>query len=76
MRELERLLEEHAAMVYGYLLRLTEGDRHLADDLAQETFLRALTLRARYRGEGPFGGWLGGIARNLWREEVQRGRGG
>ena len=74
MRELERLLEEHAAMLYGYLLRLTEGDRHLADDLAQETFLRALTLRARYRGEGPFGAWLCGIARNLWRQELQRRR--
>jgi len=38
--ELEELFRAHQKEVYVYLLRVV-GDEHLAEDLAQETFLRA-----------------------------------
>ncbi|MFI8266193.1 MULTISPECIES: sigma-70 family RNA polymerase sigma factor [unclassified Streptomyces] len=38
---LARLHREHGTSLYGFLLRLTFGDRHRAEDLLQETFFRA-----------------------------------
>lgn len=46
----------------GFLARLTRGDG--ADDLAQETFLKAWRCAAAWRGEGSYEGWLLRIA---WR---------
>lgn len=50
------------------------GDADLADSVAQETFLRAWQRRRRFRGDGPFGGWLGRIAVNLCRDQLRRKR--
>src|SRR5579884_4367575 len=36
----DRLFQEHEPQIFGYLYRMI-GDRHLASDLCQETFLRA-----------------------------------
>ena len=65
------LLEEYAARVYRFALRLT-GDRHLAEDLTQETFLRAWCARRRLREPDAAGPWLFRIAVNLWRDEIRR----
>jgi RNA polymerase sigma-70 factor, ECF subfamily len=35
------LYREHAGALYGYVLRLVAGDRFLAEDIVQETLLRA-----------------------------------
>ena len=48
--------------VRAFLMRLTRGERALADDLAQETYLEAHRKLAQYRGEGAFAGWLIRIA--------------
>ncbi|MER6780325.1 MULTISPECIES: sigma-70 family RNA polymerase sigma factor [unclassified Streptomyces] len=40
-RTLARLHSEHGKALYGFLLGLTFGDRHRAEDLLQETFFRA-----------------------------------
>ncbi|HEV2238803.1 MAG TPA: RNA polymerase sigma factor [Ktedonobacterales bacterium] len=56
--------EQHERQIYSYLYRIT-GDRHLASDLAQETFLRAwqhVEVIASY--EDPLG-WLLRVATNL-----------
>jgi RNA polymerase sigma-70 factor, ECF subfamily len=63
--------------VYRFLLRRCRGDRHLAEDLAQETFARAIRGLDRYRETGrPFGAWLLAIANNLlidyWRSSWHR----
>lgn len=63
--------------VYRFLLRRARGDRHLAEDLTQDTFARAMSGLGRYRETGrPFGAWLMTIASNLltdyWRSGWHR----
>ena len=38
---MQQLHDEHAAALWGYCLRLTGGDRPRAEDVVQETLLRA-----------------------------------
>lgn len=63
---------EQAMQRYGdYILRLAYlalGDRHEAEDVAQETFLRALAKGGQFRGECQLGVWLARIALNLCRD--------
>jgi RNA polymerase sigma-70 factor, ECF subfamily len=48
--------------VWRYCWSLT-GDRHLADDATQETFLRATTAIRRFRGDAPVRVWFVVLAR-------------
>jgi RNA polymerase sigma-70 factor (ECF subfamily) len=69
----ETLLEEWTPHVYRFALRLCE-DPHVAEDLTQETFLRAWRQRDRLREEGTALVWLFKITANLWRDQLRRGR--
>jgi RNA polymerase sigma-70 factor (ECF subfamily) len=40
-QQIERLYRRHGHAIFRYLLSLTFGDKHLAEDILQETFLRA-----------------------------------
>jgi RNA polymerase sigma factor (sigma-70 family) len=64
---LTTLVERHYDPLLGYLYRMTRGDRSLAQDLVQETFLRALRGIAGYSSPRPFKPWLYAIATNLAR---------
>jgi RNA polymerase sigma-70 factor (ECF subfamily) len=59
------LYKAHVNAVFGYVFKRT-GDRHLAEDVTSETFLRALDKlgSVTYRGAA-FRSWLITIARNL-----------
>ncbi|MDX2162159.1 MAG: RNA polymerase sigma factor [bacterium] len=61
------LVERHHAALIGYLYRMTGGDSALAEDLAQETFVRVLRFIAQYRYPRPFKAWLYAIATNIAR---------
>ncbi|MHB1284745.1 MAG: sigma factor, partial [Metallibacterium scheffleri] len=52
------LVRAHQGPVRAQLRRLSGGQCALADDLAQETFLRAWQSLPRFRGEAGFGTWL------------------
>ena len=54
------------------LRQLTQIDVALADDLAQETFLRAYKNIRSFRGEARFSTWLYRIAYNCFREDARR----
>jgi len=54
------LVRAHEGAVRRFLSRLTRGDG--ADDLAQETFLKAWRMAGTWRGEGSYRGWLMRIA--------------
>ena len=56
------LVERYQRIVYAVALRLLR-DRYLAEDITQETFLRAYTSLDDYRG-GNFRAWLLRIAHN------------
>lgn len=59
--------------LYGYCVRLT-GNPHDAEDLVQETFLRAVRGRAELREPARLKPWLFAIATNRWRD-IGRARG-
>ncbi len=67
---LEALVQRHHPPVLAHLARLT-GDAHLAEDLAQETFVRLVREAHTYRYPRPFKPWLYTIARNLARNYWQ-----
>lgn len=66
-------IEEHLGSVYRYALRLT-GRPELAEDLAQETWLRAWRSRQNLREVRATRVWLFRIATNLWTDQLRRGR--
>jgi RNA polymerase sigma-70 factor (ECF subfamily) len=66
------LVGRHQSAVRGLLRRLTAGDAALADDLAQETFLRAYRNLKTWRGEGKLSTWLYRIAWNSWASVARR----
>jgi RNA polymerase sigma-70 factor, ECF subfamily len=67
------ILEEWVPRVYRFALRLS-NDPHTAEDLAQETFLRAWRHRDRLRDEQAARVWLFRITANLWRDQLRRTR--
>jgi RNA polymerase sigma-70 factor (ECF subfamily) len=68
------LYPRFGARIYGYLRRLTQDDA-LAEDLTQETFLRAAERFDTFRGEGKAANWLYRIATNLFRDHLRKHRG-
>jgi len=50
------------------------GSDQSADDLIQETYLRAIRSLPGYRAEAPALGWVCRIARNVCADEVRRNR--
>lgn len=66
------LVRNHQSTVRGLLRNLTRTDAALADDLAQETFLRAYKNIRSFRGEAKFSTWLYRIAYNCFREDARK----
>lgn len=63
--ELERIYDDTLAELYGYVSRRSGGQRELAEDVTQETWVRALReWRQRGVPKNPLG-WLTTVARNL-----------
>ncbi|MFB9236994.1 sigma-70 family RNA polymerase sigma factor [Plantactinospora siamensis] len=74
---LRALHDEHADALLAHALRLVGGDRQRAEDLVQETLLRAWRHpEALDPGRGSVRGWLFTTARNLaidaWRRRSAR----
>lgn len=67
----DSLVRENAEAVYRFALRLT-GRAHEAEDVAQETFARALRHARDFREESGFRTWLFRIAINLERDAARR----
>ncbi|MGW0558052.1 sigma-70 family RNA polymerase sigma factor [Streptomyces sp. NPDC002926] len=68
------LYREHHRLVYRYLFFRTQN-RHLAEDLAQEVFIRALRRIGSFAWQGSaFAAWLLTIARNLHLDDARHSR--
>jgi RNA polymerase sigma-70 factor (ECF subfamily) len=63
---LRALFEGHAPVLLAYALRLTDGDRNRAEDIVQETLLRAWRNLDRLdERAGPVRPWLFTVAQHL-----------
>jgi RNA polymerase sigma factor (sigma-70 family) len=71
-QRLERFYSDHSGAVYAYLVGLCRDPR-LAEDLMQDTFVKATRALAGYRGGSPRS-WLLTIARTTFLDEVRRRR--
>jgi RNA polymerase sigma-70 factor, ECF subfamily len=67
----EALLAPYAPRIYGLLVRLV-GRPDVAEDLTQETLLRAYRSLDTYRPQGKFQAWIFRIAVNLARDWIRR----
>ena len=74
------LHDDHAPALWSFVLRLTGGDRGRAEDVVQETLLRAWRRPELLQQEGdqdqPVRSWLFTVARNIvvdqWRAKGRR----
>ena len=57
--------------VFSYAMTLA-GDRHQAEEIAQETFYRAFSKAGSFRSEADEVTWLCAIAKNLFIDEQRR----
>jgi RNA polymerase sigma-70 factor (ECF subfamily) len=70
---LDHLIEKYQHRLLRYLLYLT-GQRELAEDFFQETWIRVLERGRQYDGRHEFSTWLFTIARNLVIDNLRRRR--
>ena len=68
------LVRRHQSAVRATLRTLSRGNDVLADELAQETFLRAYNSLKSFRGESQFSTWLYRIAYNAYQSERSRAK--
>jgi RNA polymerase sigma-70 factor (ECF subfamily) len=68
---LDRLIEQYQHRLLRYLVYLV-GNRELAEDLFQETWIRVLERGYQYDGKHEFSTWLYAVARNLSIDYLRR----
>lgn len=71
VHEMNGIYEEHAQRVFKYLMILCK-DEHLAEELTQETFYRAIKSSDRYDGTCKVSTWLCQIAKHIWYQEIDK----
>ena len=75
-RAFRELYRRHTPRLFLFVLRLLGGSEHDAEDVVQETWLKAAQALERFRWESSFSTWLTGIGlnvcRNLWRRRDGR----
>ena len=62
----DKLVVEHQSAIRRFLLTLTMGDGQLADDLAQDTFVKAWLSIRMFQAKSSFMTWLFRIAYNTF----------
>lgn len=70
----ENLIRHYQRMIHSLTFRMT-GSMADAEDLTQETFIRAFQQLGSYRGEAKFSSWLCRVAMNAclnWRQREAR----
>jgi RNA polymerase sigma-70 factor (ECF subfamily) len=66
------LYRRHTPAVYRFVLRLVGGDQQEAEDVMQETWMRAARGLQGFRWRSAFRSWLTGIALNRVREMARK----
>lgn len=73
MSTFQRIYEENARKLYGFLFSLT-GNKIVAEELLQETFFQALKSFDKFEGRCSVYTWLCQIGKNAWLKEVKRNK--
>ena len=71
MEEFEAVYRQYFSTVFSYARRLT-GDDHLAEELTEEAFFKALKALKSYDGREDLKAWLCAIAKNTWRSHHRK----
>ena len=71
MQELDKIYRNNFIKVYRYILSLS-GDPHLAEDITQDTFFKAMQRLDSFRGDCALTTWLCRIARNQYLNYMNR----
>ncbi len=67
----EAIYEQHAQMVYQFLIRLC-GDPDLAEDILQDTFLKAIEKSETFDQRCKLTSWLCQIAKNTYYDHLRK----
>ena len=70
-RAFDELVRRYQSPVRRFFLHQTLGDSQLSDDLAQDTFIKAYTNIASFRGLASFQTWIMRIAYNVFYDDVR-----
>lgn len=70
-QNMEEIYKKHYSTVYKYLFCLTR-DNDTSEDLAQETFYRAVKYIETFRDSSKISIWLCKIAKNIWYDELRK----
>lgn len=70
---LDTLLCKHYDFLYHYLLRLTLN-KSLAEDLCQDTMVKAIVNIKGFNHQSKFSTWLISIATNLYKNEIRKSK--
>lgn len=60
--------------VYRFALRMVRGDVHRAEEVLQETMLRAVKSKGQVQDPSRVCAWLLSIAANVWKDSARRTR--
>ena len=71
-RAFDELVRRYQSPVRRFFLHQTMGDSQLSDDLAQDTFIKAYTNIASFRGLASFQTWIMRIAYNVFYDHVRK----
>ena len=71
MVDIERIYEENFITVYRYVLSLSR-DPHIAEEVTQETFFKALKSVNAFRGDCSLSVWLCQIAKNTYLKHLEK----
>ena len=71
-RAFDELVHRYQSPVRRFFLHQTLGDGQLSDDLAQDTFLKAYTNIASFRGLASFQTWIMRIAYNVFYDYTRK----
>ncbi|WP_141502728.1 RNA polymerase sigma factor SigY [Paenibacillus luteus] len=70
-RALSELLQQHYSFLYQYLLKVTMN-KNRAEDITQETMLKAIEKISSFQGKSKFSTWLITIASRLVVDRIRR----
>ena len=73
-RAFDELVRRYQSPVRRFFLHQTMGDSQLSDDLAQDTFIKAYTNIASFRGLASFQTWIMRIAYNVFYDHCRKMR--